>query len=208
MPEFDPPFHQVATAMKEAQVLLAKPQTDAITDGTEARSMDALSDLINLINESAQRAQQQQQQQEQAGGATAEEMAFLTRMMRASNQSGPPGMQPPSPGGTGRRQPVRRHHRPGRPSRHAATPAGRGAAAPHCQQSRRRHPEFPRRIPRRPGKLLPQRRKTPELTRQALSYLTLGEVELSWASTTSSTFITTGLAPSRKGVISITYSPS
>ncbi len=28
-------------------------------------------------------------------------MAFLTRMMRASNQSGPPGMQPPSPGGNG-----------------------------------------------------------------------------------------------------------
>jgi len=101
VPEFDPPFHQVATAMQEAQALLAKPQTDAITDGTEARSMDALSDLINLINESAQRAQQQQQQQEQAGGLTAEEMAFLTRMMRASNQNGPPGMQPPSPGGNG-----------------------------------------------------------------------------------------------------------
>ncbi|MGA2555835.1 MAG: hypothetical protein ABSG04_06120, partial [Verrucomicrobiota bacterium] len=100
VPDFDPPFHQVATAMQEAQVLLAKPQTDAVTDGTEARSMDALSDLINLINESAQRAQQQQQQ-EQAGGLTAEEMAFLTRMMRASNQSGPPGMQPPSPGGNG-----------------------------------------------------------------------------------------------------------
>ena len=45
-----------ATAMHEAQELLAKPQTDAVTDGTEARSVDALSDLINLINEQAQRA--------------------------------------------------------------------------------------------------------------------------------------------------------
>jgi hypothetical protein len=62
--------------------------------------MDALSDLINLINESAQRAQPQQQT-EQAGGASAEEMAFLTRMMRSGNPNGPPGMQPPGPGGTG-----------------------------------------------------------------------------------------------------------
>jgi hypothetical protein len=103
VPAFDPPFHQVGAAMQEAQALLAKPQTDAVTDGTEARSVDALSDLINLINEAAQRAQQQQgQQQEQAAGASAEEMAFLTRMMRSGNPNGPPGMQPPGPGGSGR----------------------------------------------------------------------------------------------------------
>ena len=101
VPDFDTPFHQVATAMQEAQTLLAKPQTDAVTDGTEARSVDALSDLVNLINEAAQRAQQQGQQQEQSGGLTAEEMAFLTQMMRNSNQNGPPTLQPPTPGGTG-----------------------------------------------------------------------------------------------------------
>ena len=101
VPEFDTPFHQVGTAMQEAQALLAKPQTDAVTDGTEARSVDALSDLINLINEAAQRAQQQGQQQEQSGGLTAEEMAFLTQMMRNSNQNGPPAMQSPSPSATG-----------------------------------------------------------------------------------------------------------
>jgi hypothetical protein len=102
VPSLSPPFTQVAKAMDESQELLAKPQTDAVTSGTEARSVDALSDLINLINEQAQRAQQQQQQgQEQAGGTTAEEMAFLTRMMRSGNQKGPPGMQPPGPGGTG-----------------------------------------------------------------------------------------------------------
>jgi hypothetical protein len=102
VPAFDEPFHQVATAMHEAQELLAKPQTDAVTDGTEARSVDELSDLINLINEAAQRAQQQaQQQQEQAAGNSAEEMAFLTRMMRNANPNSPPGMQPPPPGGPG-----------------------------------------------------------------------------------------------------------
>ncbi len=101
VPDFDTPFHQVATAMQESRTLLAKPQTDAVTAGTEARSVDALSDLINLINEAAQRAQQQGQQQEQSGGMTAEEMAFLTQMMRNSNQNGPPTMQPPAPGGTG-----------------------------------------------------------------------------------------------------------
>jgi len=100
VPAFDRPFHQVGTAMQEAQALLAKPQTDAVTDGTEARSVDALSDLINLINEAGQRGQQQQQ--EQAGDASAEEMAFLTRMMRSGNPNGPPGMQPPGPGGSGR----------------------------------------------------------------------------------------------------------
>jgi hypothetical protein len=100
--ELNPPFQQAATAMTEAQELLAKPQTDAVTQGTESRSVDVLSDLINLINERAQRIQQQQQgQQEQAGGASAEEMAFLTQMMRSGSQNGPPGMQPPQ-GGTGR----------------------------------------------------------------------------------------------------------
>jgi len=97
LPALGPPFDQTAASMQEAQALLAKPQTDAVTDGTEARSVDELSDLINLINEQAQRGQQQQQQQqqqEQAGGASAEEMAFLTRLMRGSSQNGPPGMQP------------------------------------------------------------------------------------------------------------------
>ena len=101
VPELGPPFMQVAKAMDEARELLAKPQTDAVTAGTEARSVDALSDLINLINEQAQRAQQQQQQ-EQAGAATAEEMAFLTSLMRNGSRNGPPGTQPPGPGGTGR----------------------------------------------------------------------------------------------------------
>ena len=96
VPQLDPPFDQAASSMQEARELLAKPQTDAVTDGTETRSVDELSDLINLINEQAQRGQpqQQQQQQQQAGGATAEEMAFLTRMMRSGGQNGPPGMQP------------------------------------------------------------------------------------------------------------------
>ena len=93
LPALGLPFTQVADAMKEARDLLAKPQTDAVTDGTEARSVDALSDLINLINEQAQRSQPQQPQQEQAGGESAEQMAFLTRMMRGSSRGGPPGAQ-------------------------------------------------------------------------------------------------------------------
>jgi hypothetical protein len=104
VPELNPPFEEVASSMKEAGQLLAKPETGAVTEGTETRTVDELSDLINLVNEKAQRSQQQQQQQqqEQAGSASAEEMAFLTAMMRASNQNGPPSTQPPGPGGTGR----------------------------------------------------------------------------------------------------------
>jgi hypothetical protein len=99
VPELDPTFNETASSMKEAGGLLAKPDTGPVTDGTEARSVDQLSDLINLINEKAQREQQQQQPQqgqaEQAGGVSAEEMAFLTGMMRASSQSGqPPGQNP------------------------------------------------------------------------------------------------------------------
>jgi hypothetical protein len=104
VPELSPPFDQVAASMKEAGGLLAKPDTGPVTDGTEARSVDELSDLINLINEKAQRDQQQQQQgqAEQAGGVSAEEMAFLTGMMRASSQSGQPGMEPPGQNPSGR----------------------------------------------------------------------------------------------------------
>jgi hypothetical protein len=105
VPELNPPFDEVASAMKEAGGLLAKPDTGPVTDGTEARSVDELSDLINLINEKAQREQQQQQQQgqaEQAGGVSAEEMAFLTGMMRAGSQNGPPGMEPPGQNPSGR----------------------------------------------------------------------------------------------------------
>jgi hypothetical protein len=102
IPQLDPPFDQVARSMKQSQELLAKPQTDAVTDGAEARSIDLISDLVNLINEQAQRGQQQQQQQQdQASGMSAEEMAFLTQVMRSGNQTGPPGAQPPPPGGRG-----------------------------------------------------------------------------------------------------------
>ena len=88
--------------MKAAKELLAKPRTDAVTDGTEAKSVDELSDLINLINETAQRAgQQPQPAQEQAGDASAEEMAFLTRLMRRGNPNAPSGMQPGTTPGRG-----------------------------------------------------------------------------------------------------------
>ena len=145
VPELNPAFDQVASSMKEAGELLAKPQTDAVTDGTEARSVDELSDLINLINEKAQRDQQQQQQgqqQEQAGAASAEEMAFLTGMMRASNQNGQPTMEPPGPGGAGRGNFAGgTTDQAGRPVTGGA--GGRGAAGRNVNKAAGHHPEFP-----------------------------------------------------------------
>ena len=93
--QFDAPFNQIAATMKDAQTLLAKPQTDAVTDGAEARTVDQLSDLINLINEKSGVGSGQSPGQDPGN---AEEMAFLTQL---GSQKGQPGTQPPKggPGG-------------------------------------------------------------------------------------------------------------
>lgn len=95
VPELDLPFHQSAAAMNEVRELLDKPQTDSVTDSSELKTVDQLSDLINLINEQAQHSQPQPQPSAQPGdsASSAEEMAYLLRMMRNESQARP-AMQP------------------------------------------------------------------------------------------------------------------
>ncbi|MDQ6632441.1 MAG: hypothetical protein M3Y82_11925, partial [Verrucomicrobiota bacterium] len=49
------PFGETRQAMEEAQLLLGKPQTDKITAQAQVKTIELLSDMINLINEQAQR---------------------------------------------------------------------------------------------------------------------------------------------------------
>jgi hypothetical protein len=75
---------------------LEKPQTDETTDQSQVKSVDLLTDLINLINEQAQRpppsSQPQQAQQQQT---SAEDMAFLTQMMKNARDNKNKPMQNP-----------------------------------------------------------------------------------------------------------------
>lgn len=102
LPQLDPAFSDTAGAMKEVQSLLRQPQTGPPTDGAEAKTIDALSDLINLINEEAQRANAKGSPGEKA--ASDEEMQFLMQLSRNSANAKAFAAQPnrgaSSPGGS------------------------------------------------------------------------------------------------------------
>jgi len=84
-------FPPALDAMSQAVALLREPQTGATTAAAQGASIDALSDLVNLINEQAQRPKPQQSQSQSQSQSEAEEMAFLTQMMK--EQSNPVGQQ-------------------------------------------------------------------------------------------------------------------
>lgn len=73
-PPLEEPLAEIYNAMQDADALLAKPQTDVVAQNAEAKSVEVISDVINLINEQIQRGGSSQSQ-------TSEEMAFLLQMM-------------------------------------------------------------------------------------------------------------------------------
>lgn len=81
--ELDPAFAQATGSMKNVATLLRQPQTGKPADDAEIATIETLSDLVNLINEQAQRPDQQQSQS-QSEGKSDEEMQFLLQMMRNS----------------------------------------------------------------------------------------------------------------------------
>lgn len=98
-PSLDDPYHDTAEAMSQVESLLKKPQTDKTTLAAQVKSVDLLTDIINLINEQAKR-QSPKSQQSQSESA-AEQMAFLMQMM---SQPGKPGeAMKPNPFGGGNR---------------------------------------------------------------------------------------------------------
>lgn len=72
-------FGQTAGAMEKVETLLQTPQAGKPADEAEIKTINSLSDLVNLINEQAQRSSPQQSQ---GNSSNAEEMAFLLRMMQ------------------------------------------------------------------------------------------------------------------------------
>jgi hypothetical protein len=80
LPQLDSAFGDTSGAMKEVTGFLRQPQTGKPADEAEVKTVDSLSDLINLINEQAQRANPKPSPGQ--GGNSEEEMQFLMQMSR------------------------------------------------------------------------------------------------------------------------------
>jgi hypothetical protein len=81
VPALEFPLQDVVDSMQQVQGLLDKPQTDRETDQAQTKSIQLLSDAINLINEQQQHSKNNSSSQ----SASAEEMAFLMQMMALQN---------------------------------------------------------------------------------------------------------------------------
>jgi hypothetical protein len=91
MAELETAFAQTADAMEKVETVLQTPQTGKPADEAELKTIDSLSDLINLINEQAQQASAQQSP---GNSSSAEEMAFLLRMMQNTANAKAMAVQP------------------------------------------------------------------------------------------------------------------
>jgi hypothetical protein len=81
--QIDPAFAQAAGAMTKVGGLLNAPQTGKPADDAEVAVVESLSDLVNLINEQAQRPDSKQSPSP-SDSKSDEEMQFLMQMMRNS----------------------------------------------------------------------------------------------------------------------------
>jgi hypothetical protein len=70
--------------MKSVEALLSKPETGAETRNAEGKTIELLSDAINLINEQVQ----QSSGQSSSSSSASEEIAFLMQMMAQSRAQG------------------------------------------------------------------------------------------------------------------------
>jgi hypothetical protein len=95
-------FADASSAMKDTLGVLRQPETGKPADDAEVKTVDSLSDLINLINEQAQRSNPQSSPSE--NGSSAEEMQFLMQMARNAAKAKAFAVQPNrglnSPGGS------------------------------------------------------------------------------------------------------------
>jgi hypothetical protein len=82
--------------MQQVQGLLDKPQTDRQTDLAQTKSIELLSDVINLINEQQQKSKNNSSSQT----PTADEMAFLMQMMALQNNPSQGMAMNPNGGGS------------------------------------------------------------------------------------------------------------
>jgi hypothetical protein len=93
LPALDPAFNDTAGAMKAVAATLRKPETGQPADAAEEKTVETLSDLINLINEQAQRPNQKPSGSPE-NSASEEEMQFLLQMMNHSSDGKAMAAQP------------------------------------------------------------------------------------------------------------------
>jgi len=79
-----PAFQDAADDVRQAQEFLDKPETDKPSDEAQVKTIDGLTDLVNLINEQAQRPKSKPSQS--PSESDAEQMAFLLQAMKKSTQ--------------------------------------------------------------------------------------------------------------------------
>jgi hypothetical protein len=94
LPQLDSAFHDGSEAVGQARTFLDKPETDAPADNAQIKAIDAMTDLINLINEQAQKPKPQQSQSQSQ--SEAEQMQFLLQAMKKGSQSSPMALKPAS----------------------------------------------------------------------------------------------------------------
>jgi hypothetical protein len=83
LPQLDSAFGDTSGAMKDVLALLRQPQTGQPADAAEVKTVDSLTDLINLINEQAQHASPKPSPGQSGSGD--EEMQFLMQMAKPGN---------------------------------------------------------------------------------------------------------------------------
>ncbi len=99
LPMLIKPYQQTGEAMTEVESFLKKPQTDQATLSAQVKSVDLMTDLVNLINEQAKRQNPKPKEGEGEGESAAEQMAFLMQMMSPQGKPGEAMTMSPSGGG-------------------------------------------------------------------------------------------------------------
>jgi hypothetical protein len=92
LPALDPAFGDAADSVRAAQGFLDKPETDEPSDNAQVKTIDSLTDLVNLINEQSQKPKPQPSQGQSE--SSAEQMAFLMQAMKKSSQGKGMAMKP------------------------------------------------------------------------------------------------------------------
>lgn len=95
--ELEFPLQDIIDSMSGVETFLNKPQTDRETDLAQTKSVELISDVINILNEQQQRGSRSQSRQ--GAGPSAEEMAFLMQMMAIPASPGLSTGMNPSGGG-------------------------------------------------------------------------------------------------------------
>lgn len=126
IPAMDPVFTLASGAMEKVTTVLQTPQTGKPADDAEVNAVDSVSDLINLINEQAQRSSPKPSPGE---SSNAEEMAFLMRTMKKADDAKAMAVQP----ATGLNHAGGRTDRAGNPV--TGNASGKGADARNVNKS-------------------------------------------------------------------------